>query len=96
MNWERNIKILDYTDPWDIQIVAAIMSKVANTDYQKDFLKEFEAKYDNNEEIKLHRFNISPSNSMSRIIELPSIFRCRVDYGILKFKRKVGKKWIKN
>lgn len=59
--WLRNsdnkyIKILDYTDPWDIQIVAAIMSKVANTDYQKDFLKEFEAKYDNNEEIKLDCF----------------------------------------
>lgn len=58
------VKVLDYTDPWDIQIVSSIMGKIANTDYQKDFLTAFESNYDNNVELKLDCFgNIVTSQS---------------------------------
>lgn len=72
--WIRNsnsgkyIKILDYTDPWDVQIVSSIFGKVANTKYSDSFLDTFNNNYENSVEIKLDCFGNITTNDHKVIL----------------------------
>lgn len=67
-NDEKFEKILDYKDPWDIQVASLMISKVLSSDRSDDFFSKLEAYHSSNDPIRLDCFGNITTNDNKIII----------------------------
>lgn len=61
----KYVKLLDYTNPWDVQMISLMMNAVRNSDYKKSFVKNFESYWSSNPAVTADPFaNIMVSKKM--------------------------------
>ena len=64
----KYVKILDYSDAWDVQIPTLMMSKVVSSDMKDEFISAFNADYEANEAIRFDIFGNIVTNTGLMII----------------------------
>lgn len=64
----KYVKVFDYTDSWDIQIAANIISRAVNSDTEEAFYNAFNEAWDNNVMLKTDCFSNIVTNDNKMII----------------------------